>query len=285
MGKTLRDSNFELLRIVSMAMIVFLHFGTHGLEKAIDFNNAGGFEIFIYYFLRSISIIAVNLYVLISGYFLINKKKNAIPKIALFIAEVAFFALIIYLSFVSYYSLAIDGTKVFNYTLSVFTNQYWFVSVYFALFILHPFINKMVEHLNRKEHLNLLLVLFFVCGFWQFFFHFNQIGVINGYGILSFIFLYLLGGYIKLYGFVFFNLKKYAYLFIYLMLSVLNAAFMYWYNLHGLNESQFLKYCNPLVILSSYALFMFFKHMTFKNKWVNEVSKFILYMNTLKYAT
>lgn len=74
-----RNLNFEILRVFAMYMIVVLHFYTAGLKvynpvEAIYFSTEGtGLVNFIVsQTLLPFVSIGVNLYVLISGYFLIN---------------------------------------------------------------------------------------------------------------------------------------------------------------------------------------------------------------------
>lgn len=74
-----RSSNFEILRIIAMIMIVAHHFSVHG-----------GFEMYIsslqlntifLQFLQFGGKIGVNIFVLISGYFLINTDNIKVKKI------------------------------------------------------------------------------------------------------------------------------------------------------------------------------------------------------------
>ncbi len=75
-----RQSNIELLRIIAMLLIVFHHFAVHGNfyfsnEEKISVNQ---------FWLRCIAIggrVAVDTYVLNSGYFLINSKSVKINKV------------------------------------------------------------------------------------------------------------------------------------------------------------------------------------------------------------
>ena len=67
-----RDMNFELLRIISMILIVGSHYIVHGkiLENVEIFST----NYFIAEFIRVFTRVAVNLYVLITGYYMINSK-------------------------------------------------------------------------------------------------------------------------------------------------------------------------------------------------------------------
>ena len=70
---TKRDSNFELLRIICMVLIVIHHFSVHGgyfteTQGTLPF-NATLIDLF-----AMGGRLGVNIFVLISGYFLINSK-------------------------------------------------------------------------------------------------------------------------------------------------------------------------------------------------------------------
>lgn len=65
-----RNSSIELLRIIAMLMIIVLHFvGPYtNLDKSIK-------NYYLIQFVESISIIGVNIFVIISAYFLMEIKK------------------------------------------------------------------------------------------------------------------------------------------------------------------------------------------------------------------
>lgn len=67
-----RNSNIEVLRIISMALVVGLHYLNFGMGVLINliFN-----KIWTHLF-ESLGIIGVNIFVLISGYFLVRKNGN-----------------------------------------------------------------------------------------------------------------------------------------------------------------------------------------------------------------
>lgn len=78
-----RNSNIELLRVIVAFMIILLHcLGVYGgviknLEKwSINF--------YIAIFLQSFSIIAVNCFVFITGYFQIDKKEIKVKKLLIY---------------------------------------------------------------------------------------------------------------------------------------------------------------------------------------------------------
>lgn len=69
-----RNSSIELLRIISMILIVFHHFAFHGGFKWQT--NSVTISHFWYNFIYGGGKIGVNIFVLISGYFLIDRKTS-----------------------------------------------------------------------------------------------------------------------------------------------------------------------------------------------------------------
>ena len=71
--KSKRLANVELLRVVAMLMVVMLHYLGKGEllpVKNLHMNLTG----YLAWILESLSIVAVNVYVLISGYFLVESE-------------------------------------------------------------------------------------------------------------------------------------------------------------------------------------------------------------------
>lgn len=94
MYKKLRLENIELLRVISMLLILTTHFWGHGINlKSIE---PFTFSYYFGWFLKGISYIAVNIYVLISSYFLCVKKFSSQRLLKLWI-EVEFYSILIYI--------------------------------------------------------------------------------------------------------------------------------------------------------------------------------------------
>ena len=68
--KIKRSPNIELLRIISMMMVLVLHCLSWG--GALDYRS--GIQLYVYWWLEALAIVAVDIFVLISGYFLVESK-------------------------------------------------------------------------------------------------------------------------------------------------------------------------------------------------------------------
>jgi hypothetical protein len=100
-----RKSNFELLRIIAMLMIVASHLGVHGVKHVLFPNlanvayNGGTFanKIFVS-FCSTGGSIGVALFFMISGFFSCRKEKLSIKKISLQTAFYSIFLAVIFAS-------------------------------------------------------------------------------------------------------------------------------------------------------------------------------------------
>jgi len=70
--KVIRDSNFELLRIVLIVMVICSHYLVFG--RALNNLNSSDPNFYIAYTLESSIIVAVDCFILITGFFQINNK-------------------------------------------------------------------------------------------------------------------------------------------------------------------------------------------------------------------
>ena len=68
-----RQANIELLRIIAMIMVVALHYLVKGGAAVSLADNFAAINI-VLWLIKAICIVAVNVYVLISGYFLLEAK-------------------------------------------------------------------------------------------------------------------------------------------------------------------------------------------------------------------
>ena len=102
-----RQSNFELMRIVSMFMIIVWHIFLYGVNMDTAAPNIKLF----YDFFRSIMVVHVNSFILVSGYFLVNStfKMSKLIKLndAVFFYKIAIYLLFIYLGLAATDSITI----------------------------------------------------------------------------------------------------------------------------------------------------------------------------------
>jgi len=189
-----RQSNFELLRILAMFMVLSLHanylvFGDPTAEtfKASPLTETGRI------FLEALCICAVNVFVMISGWFGI---KASLKGFCTFMFQTLFFLI---LTFVVAWSLGYItiSADTLLYLLCL-REKLWFVVSYAILYILSPVLNTFLENTNRRQLLLILLAFFAAQTYWGFID--KRPDFSNGYSALSFCGLYMLAGYLRRYA-------------------------------------------------------------------------------------
>lgn len=193
--KSVRKSNFELLRIICMIMIIAHHISVHG--KIINIYSLDSFSInkFWIYFIRIGGKLGVNLFILLSGYFLINQKKLKVSKVLKFWLQVFFYSLIIYSIFVIFTDMKFGLVRFFTVLLPISFREWWFASTYFILYLISPYINLFLTKLSKTNYKKLLILTTIMWCIIPTFIHTN----LESNDLIWFMYLYSIAGYIKLY--------------------------------------------------------------------------------------
>ena len=189
-----RNSAIELLRIISMMGVVALHYlGQGGMDA---FNAYPQFTWFFYSGVRSIAVPLVNVFVLITGYFLVSSRHYTYRKPIRLLLIVFYYGITVYLlsSFIQGNALTVKGfiQSLFPF----FFGSSWFIKTYLILYLLAPFINKALTVLSMKWYRALLLIQILLFSVW-YSIGLNAPITDDGYGIINFITLYMIGGYIR----------------------------------------------------------------------------------------
>lgn len=267
-----RDTNFELLRIVAMIMIVILHFNNFG--KMLSNVELGSKKYYIVYFLEYACIIAVNLYVMITGFYMI-KSKPKIKKLIVLELEVIFYSVGVYLILILLNKANFNIKILINSIFPVITKQYWFITAYVGLYLLIPFINKLVENLDKKDFKIMLILLTILMSILKTLYPSNIVfEANNGYGLAWFIYLYLLAGYIRLYydrkiKKLYLFLGYIAIIIIQIILTTISKKCNNAIAINYLNIS--LAYNSFFILIESVLFFLLFKSINIKNNWLNKL--------------
>lgn len=200
-----RQSNIELLRIIAMIMIIIFHMS---LTEKTMYTGSTEKKIFSI-ILSGLGLIGVNIFVLITGYFQIEKEFKASKVLKIWLQTVFYSIIIVFVC--KYFNIIKLNTKTLVFALMPVTySKYWFISSYILLYIFSPFINKFAKSLSKEEYkkfLILITILFSVA--YTFMYHSEySVGESNLGKLAWFAYLYLLAGYIRLYGIKFLNNKK-----------------------------------------------------------------------------
>ena len=204
-----RHIGLDILRIISMVMIVTLHYiNKGGFQNIFEITSANYWIVKIIYHL---SLVAVNCYVLISGYFLTNSKFK-LRNILLLWGETLFWSIFISGIFILIgYRDKVDILKTF---LPITTkDSYWFITTYICLYALFPILNLITRNISRIKMKILIVFLVIVFSLWKSVLPFaGTLDETGGYGIIWFCVLYLIASYIKMYGGIIKNHKLKIYI-------------------------------------------------------------------------
>lgn len=194
MNDAKRNSTLEILRILSMCMILGLHYINPDIGGALSTTAPANLH-----FLRAVEsacIPAVNVFVLISGYFLISRKTTGFRK-----AVELYLIMVIYDLLLLAVAVAV-GDSVFtlkNLLIAIapfaFWQQQWFLETYILLLLILPFLNLLIAKLNKTAHGMLVVIQLIFFSVWPSFVPDSPL-TDNGYGIINFITLYLIAAYL-----------------------------------------------------------------------------------------
>ena len=244
-----RQTNIEVLRVFSMFLIVVMHYIFYGLKHNpghiyYDVNTLMGMTNYLTMEpLYLLSQVAVNCYVMITGYFLINKIQYRWGGVLRVIVQTFFYSLLFLLSI-----LILKG-QVSNIQLqkSIFPIHqwgYWFVTVYMGLLLVAPLLSRIAISLSKRQYQIVLFILFILN------FQYLYGSVYAGHRtIMFFSFLFLLAGYLKIYGInpQILKIKRMMFLGIWVLLTILAT-------LVNIKKGQFeligTSYDGPILFLS-----------------------------------
>ena len=206
-----RLPNFEILRVLAMFLIIVGHFFVHGLRGEgngvmLSYDGKSVLDTVSFGIAQSLwvfSSISVNLYVLISGYFLVQSKAKwgKIPSIWM---QTAFYSVCIYLLFAvvglggAIFSVKdfVSSVLVVRYG-AVADRTYWFVAQYIGLLALSPFLNRLVAGMTKVEYRTLIVILLLLDFSFGYVFYGNVYS--GGQTLFHFISVYFIAGYIRHY--------------------------------------------------------------------------------------
>lgn len=154
-----RRSNFELLRIILTVLVIAHHYVVNsGVMDLFDYHQITGSMIWLQFF-GAFGKIAINAFLLITGYFLCCGGWSVKKWLKLYF-QIKFYRIVFYAVFV------LSGYTPFDYhelletlfsTIFLFGTDY--AETYLGLYLLIPFLNRLIDAMDRKEHGRLLILL------------------------------------------------------------------------------------------------------------------------------
>lgn len=253
-----RKSNIELCRLASILLVMLVH----TTSKSLGLDMSYGTRL-----LEGFSIIGVNVFVLITGYFSATPKKTSLINLAF---------ICLFWGVIKIICLPLCNEPVIWKDLFFITTSNWFIPCYIGLLFFTPILNTFCNTVTKQQLWSVVItLLMFELWFdWMPPFPDMKIGANNGYSVLSFSILYLLARAIRLYGLP--QWFKRSTTLVYIGCSIalgtiahIGAKVGLGYQVHG----PCFSYHNPLVLVSSVAFLMMFEQMHIQSKIINHLAK------------
>lgn len=215
-----RESNFELLRLVAMAMVLILHADFYSLgdpSHALFSRDAWAFSGRAFW--EFLALPAVNLFVLISGWFGIRPSWRGALNL---LFTVFFFNLLAGVVL----TVCGESFETGDFLKSLYPcGGLWFIQSYLLLFILSPVLNAFIASADRSTMERLLLAFFasaFLLGWIR-----NTADFSDGYSVVWFMALYLFARYMRLHRPAFTRLPRPVCLGAFLVCTLLNCGLFF----------------------------------------------------------
>lgn len=270
-----RQTNFELLRFIAMYFIVVHHLLVSSFNLKVCYagsilNNidliAASLDLFF--------LVGVNIFFLLSGYFSIKLRTK---KVILIILNLYLISGLIRLLGVVCGALAFD--EFLKQLLLPFIS-YWFISVYILLMLVSPYINDLVDNIEDKKFVKMLITcacLFCIIGWWG---DFGSLGVGKGYSLVHACVMYVTGRYIYVRKITLDSHRCFWVIMTMWILNVFMLICFYHFDMKVYFIQRIFAYNSLVNIIISVCIFMIVKNMklssSIANRYVLRWSPYIL---------
>lgn len=267
MAKLERQSNLELLRILSMFGVLT----SHSLTAMYDLHTANFSlpnEIRVY--IMNASVLAVNCFVLISGYFQIKQSWRGFVKL---LSPCFFYVL--FFSLIAFFMGKMNIKEMVIRSIFPLTEtNMWFLITYFGLFLLSPLLNTAFNAQDKIQRIITLICLLFIDVYLGYMHQSKEI-TIDGYHLIHFVVIYYLGSFVKSINLKISNLRLLwgGYFFLVLLMTMFHMIKMVFSPIAIVYS---MRYNSPSVKFVSLFLFILFTQLNIKSKKINWIASSVL---------
>ena len=278
-----RLSNFDALKITAMLLIILGHVITY--PNLIS--NTSGYISTTLEIIFFALCVHVNIFILITGYFQIDKEFKW-KKLFSLLFKVVFYKIFISLGLYFFSPFNISLKDLLIELIPFNLDSYWFIASYIFLYILSPYLNLIINKLSSKELKKYILVLLLIfslipCLSLNLFFK-N-----NGYTLYQFILMYSIGAYIKKENIVDkirnIKFKRLKLIGIFILSLIINYSIFKIVSWLKVETNNFLfntlyeiiykhkfDYSNIFMIIQSISIFLLFSTFNIRNKLISFIS-------------
>lgn len=284
-----QESKYNIMKIISMLLIIIYHIIFHG--HMIENATSDRLKI-ILEFIMLLSLVHVNSFVLITGYFQHNRelKKEKIVKL---IRKGLEYSLLIVLLFSIFKIKNFSNADLLFEFNPLNLTEYWFIKMYIMLYIISPLLNIVINQLDLKKYEKFLLVYFVFFSLLPSLTAGRSFYMSAYASLPNFIFMYMLGAYISKYkddekSFIYkiSKISWYKLLFCLITIVIINQTIIklsiklkdvnfIFTDLYYILKDTAKAYWNPLVIAQSIIYFMLISKLKVRKDYINKISPYI----------
>lgn len=263
-----RNYGIDLLRIVSMFMIVMLHTLGHG--GALKGADPATVHYKLLWHLESGAYCAVNCFALVSGYVGLSSRFKLSGIVQLWL-QVVFYHAIFTVVWALVENRPVDPALAL---MPVKNNAYWYYTAYFGISFFTPLVNKAVENLDKKTALLCAAGAVLLFSVYPTLAGKDIFKLDGGYHVLWLLVIYLLGAVLRRHA----PLERWgkaAWALVYLAMVGLSWGMLMLRNRTGLQLVNLIQYTSPTILLAAVALLMLFSKISMAGrgqKWIALVS-------------
>ena len=184
-----KQSNYEMLRIISMLLIIGYHLYEHTetlMWEPLSVNK------FVSMLIGSWGIVGVDCFVLISAWFMVDSVQFKFERLIGVIVQTTFYSVLLYVGVQFVTDGAISIRELVKCFIGFAYDSYWFVTAYLVMMLLSPLLNLFVRMLSDSQLRKVVFLLFFVFLLWECLLWASPVNTIE-----LFLFIYLLAAYMK----------------------------------------------------------------------------------------
>lgn len=282
-----RNSSLELLKILGLLAIIYCHARPESSFEPVGHINMSlvtdNWQRFIGILSKYVGQTGNDIFIISSAWFLLDSKRMNPKKVLTIIAD----CFVISVMFLGAFLLAgyeFPFKIIVRQIFPIWFNNNWFVGCYILLYLIHPFLNVIIEKMERRTllitNLGMLGLYSGLCILYEGFFYSRIIGLIT---------IYFFTAYVKKYMQEFCKSRK-ANMTALVFATVAGTLLVLITNILGLHMDFFankalkwFSFMNPLNILAGMALVNLFMSIHFVNKTVNYLSSITLLVYIIHY--
>ena len=266
-----RDSGIELLRIFLMILITLHHFSLYSGIKDISKTT--------YYLCEWGGKIGVEIFLIISGYFMV-KSEFKIRKIIILWFQIFFYSIgLLLIDFCINKPNNISKLDIIGYFIPINSLKYGFITNYMHIYILSPFIIRLIKTLKDKE----LKKFIIVCCIMYILSNNLLIGAKIEYfeNTFGFIFFFIVGCYFRMYGSRYFEKNIIKNISISVLIVIIYTGFKLLIEKINIQSNGIIDFINRFINLGvnsiftlyiSVSLFYCFLSIKVKNSFINYIA-------------